>query len=65
MASTKRTPFHALARKYGYELKRQTNHLIWRHCITGRLVVTPKSTSDWRAAKNAERTFRSGALAAA
>ena len=63
MASRK-TEINRLADQYGYTLKRNTNHLVWVHAITGFVVTTGKSDSDYRAQRNTEARFRRGAVAA-
>jgi len=50
-----------LAKQFGYELRRQSKHLIWHHPITGAVVTTAKSPSDWRALRNIQRDFAYGA----
>jgi predicted RNA binding protein YcfA (HicA-like mRNA interferase family) len=46
-----------LAKRYGYALVRQTKHLIFKH-PTGSVLVTSKSTTDYRALRNTEREIR-------
>jgi hypothetical protein len=52
-----------LAKQFGYELIRQSKHLIWQHCQTGAIVTTSKSPSDYRAIRNIEKDFAYGAIA--
>ena len=59
----KRNPIYQLAKRFGYELKRQSSHLIWQHQITRAVVTTAKTPSDWRALRNIEKHFAHGALA--
>jgi predicted RNA binding protein YcfA (HicA-like mRNA interferase family) len=54
---------HRLAKEFGYELRRQSKHLIWKHIHTGAVVTTAASPSDWRALRNIEKQFAHGALA--
>lgn len=46
---------------HNYELVRKNKHLIWRHRVTHRRVVTSVSASDHRALANIERTAKAGA----
>ena len=57
----KNTPFTRAAERFGYRLKRAKKHLIWEHIVTGAVVVTPKSASDYRAIRNACKQFEWGA----
>ena len=59
----KKNTIHRLANQFGYELRRQSNHLIWKHQMTGAVVTTSKTPSDWRALRNIEKQFAHGALA--
>jgi hypothetical protein len=63
MSSMKTNPVHRLAKQFGYELRRQSKHLIWQHCQTGAIVTTSKSPSDYRAIRNIEKDFAYGAIA--
>ena len=46
-----------LAKFYGYILARQTKHLIFKR-PNGAVLVTSKSTKDYRALRNTEREIR-------
>jgi hypothetical protein len=59
----KKTDIAAAAIELGYQLQRCANHYVWKHAITGAVVVTAKSASDHRALKNAKRYLMRGALA--
>ena len=61
MTFMKKTSITRAANALGYVLLRQTNHLIWKHPDTGAVVVTPKTTSDHRTLKNAQRYLLRGA----
>ena len=46
-----------LTKKYGYALIRQNKHWIFKH-PTGSILVTSKSTDDYRVLRNTEREIR-------
>lgn len=50
-----------LAAEFGFELRRQAKHLIWQHPITGAVVTTSRTPSDWRALRNIAKDFAYGA----
>ena len=50
-----------LAAQFGYELRRQSKHLIWQHQITGAVVTTSRTPSDWRVLRNITQDFAYGA----
>ena len=52
---------HRLAKQFGYELRRQSKHLIWTHSTTGAVVTTARTPSDWRALRNITKNFAYGA----
>jgi len=57
----KRNTVHKLAKQFGYDLRRHSKHLVWRHCQTGAVVTTAATPSDWRALKNIQKQFAYGA----
>jgi hypothetical protein len=59
----KKNSVQRLAKKFGYELRRQSKHLIWQHQTTGAVVTTSKTPSDWRALRSIEKNFAHGAFA--
>lgn len=42
---------------YGFALKRSNKHRVWQH-VTGAIVTTSATCSDWRAARNVERDIK-------
>ena len=46
-----------LAKLYGYTLARQAKHLIFKH-PNGAVLVTSKSTKDYRALRNTKREIK-------
>ena len=50
-----------LAEQFGYQLRRQSKHLIWQHQITGAVVTTSATPSDQRALRNIAKNFAYGA----
>jgi len=60
----KSNAIYRLAKQFGYELRRQSKHLIWKHQITGAVVTTAKTPSDWRALHKIEKHFAHGAAIA-
>lgn len=46
-----------LAEQFGFELRRQSKHLIWVHSTTGAVVTTARTPSDWRALRNIAKDF--------
>jgi len=59
----KQRQIYQLAKEFGYELRRQSKHLIWQHCQTGAIVTTALTPSDYRALCNIKRDFAYGATA--
>jgi hypothetical protein len=52
---------HAVARlaaSLGFELIRARRHAVWRHQLTGALVITSSTPSDRQALRNIERDLR-------
>jgi hypothetical protein len=52
---------HAVARlaaSLGFELIRRRRHAVWRHQLTGALVITSSTPSDRQALRNIERDLR-------
>ena len=47
-----------LAQEYGFDLKRQRNHMVWQHVVSGYIVTTSKTCSDVRALRNIESNFK-------
>jgi hypothetical protein len=50
-----------LAERFGFELRRQSKHLVWHHPITGAVVTTSRTPSDQRALRNIAKNFAYGA----
>lgn len=63
MTAMKRNDVYRLAKQFGYELRRQSKHLIWQHTKTGALVTTSLTPSDQRAIRSIQRDFAYGAMA--
>jgi predicted RNA binding protein YcfA (HicA-like mRNA interferase family) len=46
-----------LAKRYGFVLQRQRKHFVFKH-PSGAILITSKSTNDYRALRNTEREIK-------
>ena len=48
MSNRYRKEVKNLMMKEDFFLHRNKNHMIWKHNVSGKIIVTPSSSGDWR-----------------